>query len=149
MHRYKALWALSGIISAIAFLFATLLLFVPIGEFGSVSSPAEYRGSVYDLMEHVSWLGESDKELGSRRNLVVFLYLLFAVGLMFALISLGRANRISSVSENAGSALTIGSQPSSKSSGHNYKRCQFCAEVIQSAAVYCKHCKRDQILNTP
>ncbi len=137
--------ALSGVISAIAFVFATLLLFVPIGEFGSVSTPAEYRGSVYDLMGHVTFLRDSQKEIESRRSLAVFLYFVFATGLIFALMGIFRANRISSKSGSSGQSRSVASQLGYKSFADKYKRCQFCAEEIQSAAVFCKHCRRDQV----
>jgi hypothetical protein len=145
MSKNRALGPLSAVISAIAFVFATLLLFVPIGEFGSVSSPTDYRGSVYDLVGHVSWLGESDNELGSRRNIVVFLYFIFAAGLTLALTRIGRANRASSTTGSSGHSHSLASQLTSMPSVDKYKRCQFCAEEIQAAAVYCKHCKRGQV----
>ncbi len=144
MARYKILGTLSGVISAIAFVFATLLLFVPIGEFGSVSSPNDYRGSVYDLVGHLNWLGESGKELAARRNLVIFLYFVFAAGLVFFLTSVGRSNRTSSKSGSSGYSHSSPPQMTDKATLDKYKRCQFCAEEIQAAAVYCKHCKRDQ-----
>ena len=145
MASHKVLGALSGVIAAIGFVFATLLLFVPIGEFGSVSSPAEYRGSVYDLVGHINWLGEAKKELDVRRGLVVFLYLLFAVSLIFALTRVGRANRQSGNVSYTDPSLSFASHQISNLSGDKYKRCQFCAEEIQAAAVYCKHCKKDQL----
>ena len=145
MAKHRALVALSGVISAIAFVFATLLLFVPIGEFGSVSTPAEYRGSVYDLIGHVTFLRDSQKEIESRRSLVVFLYFVFATGLIFALIGIFRANRITNASGSSGQSPSVASQLGSKTSSEKYKRCQFCAEEIQSAAVFCKHCRRDQV----
>lgn len=145
MTSHRALGALSWVISAIAFVFATLLLFVPIGEFGSVSSPAEYRGSVYDLVGHINWLGDAKKDLDLRRGLVVFLYLLFAVSLIFALTRVGRANRVSGNVSYTKPSQSFASQQVSNLSGDKYKRCQFCAEEIQAAAVYCKHCKKDQL----
>lgn len=145
MAKHRALRVLSGVISAIAFVFATLLLFVPIGEFGSVSTPAEYRGSVYDLMGHVTFLRDSQKEIESRRSLVVFLYFLFATGLIYSLIGVFRESRISSTSGLSGQSRSFDSQRVSKTSVDNFKRCLFCAEEIQSSAVFCKHCKRDQV----
>lgn len=145
MAKHRALGVLSGVISAVAFVFATLLLFVPIGEFGSVSTPADYRGSVYDLIGHLNFLNESQKEIGSRRSLVVFLYFLFATSLIFTLVGIFRANRITIKSGSSGQSQSFASQLVSRTSIDKYKRCQFCAEEIQSAAVFCKHCKRDQV----
>jgi hypothetical protein len=139
--RLKTQGSFAIAVSALTFVFATILLFVPFGEFGSVLSPADYDGNVYNLIGSMNWLGERREELEARTFWVVFLYILFALALIFALNRFGSANRFAA--NDSENLVDPGQFAQIKSASGEFRSCPFCAEPIRSAAVYCKHCKRD------
>lgn len=145
MVRHRALGALGSVTSALAFVFATLLLFVPIGDCGSVTSPSKWGGSIYDLGPRVRWAGACRNELDIRTTFIVVLFVVFAVALIFAITRYGLANRLMENPVAADSSSQISYQATSQDNVQKYKRCQYCAEQIQAAAVFCKHCRRDQV----
>ena len=145
MVRHRALGALGSVMAAIAFVFATLLLFVPIGDCGSVTSPSKWGGSIYDLGPRVRWAGACRSELDIRTTLIVVLFVVFAVALIFAITRYGIANRLMVNPAADDSSSQISYEATDEDIVQKYKRCQFCAEEIQAAAIFCKHCRRDQV----